>query len=299
VLPRDTITAINIHGNVCSADAYQYGYNGQIKDNEWAGLGNHYQFKAREFDPRICRFWSIDPLFAKFPWNGQYNFAENRPIDGADFEGKEWSSSTTGNTTRNHLTITVINASKIIRTQNDVDGIVGKMLSSFNESYTKDVGDHTYVATSSEQAANYENLTRGPTINVKLVDLVSDFSQNGEGTFKAGETYIGETQSNLIEVGITLNGKQQDQGDINYTFNHEVGHTAGLQHPWESKLSDISQPGDVSKLTPQQRKDIKSNLMNSQENPTRSLRNSNGSNITPGQIKKVTETIENQQPSKK
>jgi RHS repeat-associated protein len=61
VLPRDTLTAINIHGNICSADAYQYGYNGQIKDNEWAGLGNHTSAKFWEYDTRTGRRWNRDP----------------------------------------------------------------------------------------------------------------------------------------------------------------------------------------------------------------------------------------------
>ena len=71
-------------------DKYSFGFNGQIKTNEWAGLGNHYTFKEREYDPRTGRFISVDPLAKTYPWNAPYNFAEDRPIDGRDLEGKEW-----------------------------------------------------------------------------------------------------------------------------------------------------------------------------------------------------------------
>lgn len=41
-------------------------------------------------DPRIGRFFAIDPLAKKYPHNGPYNFSENRVIDGVELEGLEW-----------------------------------------------------------------------------------------------------------------------------------------------------------------------------------------------------------------
>jgi RHS repeat-associated protein len=70
--------------------AYRYGFNGVEKVNEVAGEGNHYEFKYREYDPRIAKFWSVDPLADEYPWNSTYAFAENRVIDGKDLEGLEW-----------------------------------------------------------------------------------------------------------------------------------------------------------------------------------------------------------------
>ena len=40
-------------------------------------------------DPRIGRFFAVDPLAAKYPWNSSYAFSENRVIDGVELEGKE------------------------------------------------------------------------------------------------------------------------------------------------------------------------------------------------------------------
>lgn len=80
--------------DVCDevGDKYRFGFNGQEKVNEIAGIGNHLDFKFRGYDPRIGRFWSVDPLARSYPWNSTYAFAENRVIDGIDLEGKEWES---------------------------------------------------------------------------------------------------------------------------------------------------------------------------------------------------------------
>jgi RHS repeat-associated protein len=77
---------------VCNGDKdrYRFGFNGQEKVNEIAGVGNHLDFTFRGYDSRVGRFNSVDPLAADYPWNSTYAFAENRVIDGIDLEGAEW-----------------------------------------------------------------------------------------------------------------------------------------------------------------------------------------------------------------
>ncbi|NJM80123.1 MAG: hypothetical protein HC854_11855 [Flavobacterium sp.] len=41
-------------------------------------------------DPRVGRFFAVDPLFAEYPHNSPYAFSENRLIDGTELEGLEW-----------------------------------------------------------------------------------------------------------------------------------------------------------------------------------------------------------------
>lgn len=60
-----------------------------MKDNEVYGEGNAYSFEYRMHDPRIGRFWSIDPLASKYSYNSPYSFSENRTIDAIELEGKE------------------------------------------------------------------------------------------------------------------------------------------------------------------------------------------------------------------
>ena len=68
---------------------YRYFFNGQEVDNEVLGEGALHAFEYRMHDTRIGRFWSVDPLAGKFPWNSVYAFAENSPIGYLELEGLE------------------------------------------------------------------------------------------------------------------------------------------------------------------------------------------------------------------
>ena len=79
---RPKFTSPNIGG-------YRYFFNGQEADNEAFGEMALHAFEFRMHDTRLGRFWSVDPLSAKYPWNSTYAFAENRVIDGRELEGME------------------------------------------------------------------------------------------------------------------------------------------------------------------------------------------------------------------
>lgn len=68
---------------------YRYGFQGQEKDDEIKGAGNAINYKYRMHDPRIGRFFAVDPLFREYPWNSPYAFSENRVIDSYELEGLE------------------------------------------------------------------------------------------------------------------------------------------------------------------------------------------------------------------
>ncbi len=76
----------NRHQN--TAD-YRYGFQGQEMDDEIKGEGNSLNYTFRMHDPRVGRFFAIDPLFKEYPWNSSYAFSENRLIDAIDLEGAE------------------------------------------------------------------------------------------------------------------------------------------------------------------------------------------------------------------
>jgi len=75
------------HGNTSD---YRYGFQGQEMDNEIKGEGNSINYKYRMHDPRVGRFFAVDPLFTLYPHNSTYAFSENRVIDGVDLEGMEF-----------------------------------------------------------------------------------------------------------------------------------------------------------------------------------------------------------------
>ncbi len=68
----------------------RYFYQGQEMDNEVKGEGNSVNFSFRMHDPRLGRFFAIDPLTKKYPHNSPYAFSENRVLDGIELEGAEF-----------------------------------------------------------------------------------------------------------------------------------------------------------------------------------------------------------------
>src|SRR5690606_35477286 len=70
-------------------DRYRFGFNGMLKDNEWAGMGTHLDFGARIYDSRSGRWLSVDPLAGKMPSWGPYSFSFNNPIYFIDPDGQE------------------------------------------------------------------------------------------------------------------------------------------------------------------------------------------------------------------
>jgi len=76
-------------GRVYSPTSYRYGFNGKENDNEVAGTGNWQNYGMREYDARVCRFISVDPLTKKYPELTPFQFASNTPIMGIDLDGTE------------------------------------------------------------------------------------------------------------------------------------------------------------------------------------------------------------------
>ncbi len=72
-----------------SSDFYRYGFQGQEKDDEIKGEGNSLNYKYRMHDPKIGRFFAVDPLFKEYPHNSSYAFSENVVINAIELEGRE------------------------------------------------------------------------------------------------------------------------------------------------------------------------------------------------------------------
>jgi RHS repeat-associated protein len=71
------------------AEGYRYGFQNQEKDDELKGAGNSLNYTYRMHDPRVGRFFAVDPLASKYPWNSTYAFSENRVLDAIELEGLE------------------------------------------------------------------------------------------------------------------------------------------------------------------------------------------------------------------
>lgn len=67
----------------------KFAFQGQEAETELYGEGNASFFKFRISDNRLGRFFAIDPLSAKYPYNSPYAFSENRVNDAIELEGLE------------------------------------------------------------------------------------------------------------------------------------------------------------------------------------------------------------------
>jgi RHS repeat-associated protein len=70
-------------------ESYRYGFQNQERDDEIKGAGNSVNFEYRMHDPRLGRFFAIDLLSDKYPWNSPYAFSENMVIHMIELEGLE------------------------------------------------------------------------------------------------------------------------------------------------------------------------------------------------------------------
>jgi hypothetical protein len=76
-------------GNVRAKLSYPSGFNGQEKDDEIKGSGNHLSFGDYGYDPRIGRRWNIEPMIGKYPSYSSYFVFGNNPIINFDPDGKD------------------------------------------------------------------------------------------------------------------------------------------------------------------------------------------------------------------
>ncbi|GAA0876131.1 hypothetical protein GCM10009118_25410 [Wandonia haliotis] len=68
---------------------YRYQFNGMEHDGELSGNGNSYTTEFRQYDPRLGRWKSLDPLMADYPEMSPYTAFNNNPIYFIDPEGLE------------------------------------------------------------------------------------------------------------------------------------------------------------------------------------------------------------------
>ena len=77
---------VELDGRTVSG-GYRFGFQNQEKDDEIKGEGNSVNYTFRMHDPRLGRFFAVDPLFRNFPSNSSFMFSENNLIQCIELEG--------------------------------------------------------------------------------------------------------------------------------------------------------------------------------------------------------------------
>ncbi|PZE17176.1 hypothetical protein DNU06_09960 [Putridiphycobacter roseus] len=73
--------------NETQGDGYRYGFNGMEKDDEVKGNNNSYTTEFRQYDPRVARWLSRDPI--NHPFFSPYSAFDNNPIFYRDPSGAD------------------------------------------------------------------------------------------------------------------------------------------------------------------------------------------------------------------
>ncbi|MBI1838194.1 MAG: hypothetical protein HYR91_13105 [Flavobacteriia bacterium] len=81
------VFGMEMPGRVYNAGDYRFGYNGMEKDPEIKGDGNSYTTEFRQYDPRLGRWKSLDPLMSQFPWMSPFVAFDNNPVYYTDLLG--------------------------------------------------------------------------------------------------------------------------------------------------------------------------------------------------------------------
>jgi|GEM_PF-2231536 len=290
--------------DVCDEDKdrYRFGFNGQEKVNEWSGIGNFVDFLFRGQDTRTGRFISYDPLAQKYPWNSPYAFAENRVIDGIDLEGKEWSHTKDKEGNNNFkCKIVVVNASKHMDKKQ-----LEKLKSQMKGDFAQVFGQNSASAALEIEDWDGKSDVSG-SIVMYIRDVTPIISKGNTARYKGGEALPADginrsSQKGTFRLTAHVNDdnlmQQPAIEDMSRDAMHELGHKAGLHHPWRKES-----PADINsfnmktfKSIPEDlRGKIDKNLMNSDEYTIERLGNSSGKELTPGQTQKMAEIIDMEQ----
>jgi hypothetical protein len=72
-----------------NTNAYSFGFNGKLHDDDIYGKDNSYDYGAIFYDSRVADFLGIYPFESKYPYYSSFQFASRNPIEASDLDGKE------------------------------------------------------------------------------------------------------------------------------------------------------------------------------------------------------------------
>jgi RHS repeat-associated protein len=252
------------HGQQNGTD-YRYGFQGQEADDEIKGEGNSYNYTYRMHDPRIGRFFAMDPLTKKYPHYTPYSFSGNKLISYRELEGLEES----GALNPNNWFLWSTNAAseemyESVVTLAEIEATV--LISGMGVGVVFEVGMAGVVEFVLEEGVEYavEEATGIPVI-VDPFDVIEALAKRGgkkfardvivnDRTFKAGEELvtIHRWTWNVKKYGQYAAEKMQKEGwsikqAKNYIYNVK---TYGREHAKNYAEGKICREGMERGLTP-------------------------------------------------
>jgi RHS repeat-associated protein len=240
------------------AGAYRYGFNGMEADDEVKGEGNSYTTEFRQYDPRLGRWLSLDPLFQNFPWQSPYVAFDNNPIVNNDPRGlAAESTNDVGDkkgklqSKRDRLKTKLFKTprdrqNKKDRLDNKIDRIDNKLIrlgkksmsepgNSPNANYGRGGGDNSVGGASGNITETLWNAGGSPP--------------ETELGYRAGTTDAnGDIQIIQIGTPVTVSGEIVPQWPVGNTYSQSVG--TNVQVDQNGNIMDNNDPSGTTILIP-------------------------------------------------
>ncbi len=222
--------------------SYRYNFQGQESDDEVKGKGNSVSYKYRMHDPRLGRFFAVDPLTHDFPYWTPYQFSGNQVISTWELEGREanYNLNVNENTTLqvrgNSATLEQLNASGL------------RFRHSTGNHYTNPIpGDWVQINCSNCKTATGTVLLKVPTANIirtKIITVtkerevkIKDATGGSDFDKKQVEGSYSNTAYKTIASGSADYDDASSYTDPNYTISDEK-HSAYLLYTGFIKSRD-------------------------------------------------------------
>ena len=204
-----------------SCAAYRYSFQGQEKDDEVVGASNSINYTYRMHDVRVGRFFAVDPLDRKYPYNSPYAFSENKVIHAIELEGMEawekrrdWQPSDIENF--NRYAKTKLYIYKMQGIQDDCADLWVRLLVDY--AYREGL-----VVTLHEAVEKTDEVPEKPT----------DTFTSSDEKFTTKDEFLEEAQGSTDATSIAnwdtylISSDEKISGDIKfvYTMDRRVGHT--------------------------------------------------------------------------
>lgn len=241
-------------GRKFSSDKYRYGFNEQEKMADLDAEGNVYDFGARMYSPRLGKWLSTDPKMSKYPGHSPYIFSANSPNAFLDPDGEDWIVSTSTNKKTGVTTINITINAKIVNNSAqpiDMKILMKNVKANVERLYT---GSDPSRKLEWKTTLNIEEfkVDNNNNSNLKRTDHFIEILDKTKFTSStAGYAYFGglyvAINADYLDASGTIGAIPKGQNSVIHNislFPHEIGHTGGLQHPWEISGEEVSVNGN-------------------------------------------------------
>ena len=244
-VPHDTLIAQQVVATVCNSEKYRYGFNGQMKVNEWAGLGNHNSAKFWEYDTRIGRRANVDPEFDKYPSQSPYSAFNGNPIFYADPKGNSGVVTISGNTVTISSTLVFYGSQATTKIAQATASEIQNMYNAAKATVMIDGKEYSVnfkinfqVKSESDAVAMAQNNKSARYNFIRVEDHIDSKDPSAKD----------RSQMNIAENS----GYFVTTDDLGHstTAAHEYGHGMGLLHPQDEGVSSLEGMGQPNIMAP-------------------------------------------------